>query len=685
MNLGRFDPGSRRETRRGVLVLKKGPSVWAKVSSPQVSGRVCASAGNAGSAAAAASRRRRVREIIGCSCRRGMAPVSISVFADPAKSSGGSLNKALQTTLHFAPARVALDPRPDGAMVLRSPLELGAHARAVGEWLQGWAGTAPQRTFLAEREGGRWRKVGYREAYDLVKRIGRGLLDRGLEASTPVVILSENSIDHALLALASMQIGVPVAPVSPAYSVMSKDFAKLKAIFELLRPGLVWTADPERFAPALAAVGATPTPIAELLAEEGGPEVSKAFAKVGPDTVAKILFTSGSTGMPKGVINTQRMLTVNQEQYALVWPFLEVQPQVIVDWLPWNHTFGGNSNFDMMLRNGGTVYIDGGRPAPGLIETTVQNLKEIAPTMYFNVPRGFDLLIPLLEKDAALRKNFFRDLDFMVYAGAALPQNLWERMQELARAELGRGVPLVSAWGSTETAPLATCVHYAVDGPGIIGLPVPGCELKLLPAAGKLEVRVRGPNVTPGYYGRDDLTRAAFDEEGYYRIGDALKFVDPEKPELGFAFDGRIAEDFKLSTGTWVHVGATRVKLIAAGDPLIQDAVITGHERSEVGALVFLNAAAVQASGLDEAGVREHLRAAMLRFAEEAGPGSSTHPVRALLMSEPPTIDANEITDKGYINQRAVLERRSELVEALHADPPGPEVVVADSYEPDVA
>jgi len=562
-------------------------------------------------------------------------------------------------------------------MVLRSPLALGAHARAVGDWLQGWAGTAPQRTFLAERAGDRWRKVGYREAYELVRRIGQGLLDRELDASTPVVILSENSVDHALLALAAMQVGVPVAPVSPAYSLMSKDFAKLKAIFELLRPGLVWTADPERFAQALDAVGATPTPLAELMAAESGPEVREAFARVGPDTVAKILFTSGSTGSPKGVINTQRMLTVNQEQYALVWPFLEGRPQVIVDWLPWNHTFGGNSNFDMMLRNGGTVYIDGGRPAPGLIETTVENLKEVSPTMYFNVPRGFDLLIPMLEKDAALRKNFFRDLDFMVYAGAALPQNLWERMQELAIAERGEQLPLVSAWGSTETAPLATCVHYAVDRSGVIGLPVPGCELKLLPCAGKLEVRVKGPNVTPGYYGRRDLTRDAFDEEGYYRIGDALKFVDPERPELGLAFDGRIAEDFKLSTGTWVHVGATRVKLIAAGDPLIQDAVITGHDRSEVGALVFLNAAAVKARGLDDAGVRERLRAAMLRFAEEAGAGSSTHPVRALVMSEPLSIDANEITDKGYINQRAVLERRSALVEKLHADPPGTEVVVA--------
>ncbi|HYS51494.1 MAG TPA: AMP-binding protein, partial [Burkholderiales bacterium] len=465
--------------------------------------------------------------------------------------------------------------------------------------------------------------------------------------------------------------------VSPAYSLMSKDFAKLKAIFELLHPGLVWTADPAKFAPALAAVGARPTSIDELLPAKAGSRVDEAFAGIGPGTVAKILFTSGSTGIPKGVINTQRMLTVNQEQYAFVWPFLEDRPQVLVDWLPWNHTFGGNNNFGMMLRNGGTFHIDGGKPAPGLIDITAANLKEVSPTIYFNVPRGFDLLLPFLEKDASLRRSFFRDLDCMVYAGASLPQNLWERMQQLSVTELRRRLPLISAWGSTETAPMATGVHYAVDRAGIVGLPVPGCELKLLPAAGKLEARVKGPNVTPGYWGRDDLTKAAFDEEGYYRIGDALKFADPTKPELGLAFDGRIAEDFKLSTGTWVHVGATRVKLIAAGDPVIQDAVITGHERSEVGALVFLNAAAVKVKGLDDAGVCEHLRAAMRRLAAEAGTGSSTHPVRALVMSEPLSIDANEITDKGYINQSAVLERRAALVEKLHTDSPASEVILA--------
>ena len=587
------------------------------------------------------------------------------------------MGSPLELGLRLAPARMDVERRADGAVVLRSPQKLGGHARAVGEWLVRWARQAPERTFLAEREGDGWKKITYGEALALVRRVGQGLLDRGLGPVYPLAILSDNSLDHALLALGAMHVGVPVAPVSPAYSLLSKDFAKLKGIFELLQPRLVWTSDPAKFAPALAAVGATATPIADVLASPPRTEVDRAFERVGPDTVAKILFTSGSTGIPKGVINTQRMLTVNQEQYALVWPFLEDRPPVIVDWLPWNHTFGSNSNFFMMLRNGGTIHIDAGKPAPGLVETSVRNLKEISPTIYFNVPRGFDLMLPHLERDAALRASFFRNLDWMVYAGAALPQNLWERVQQLAIAERGAPLPLVSAWGSTETAPLATCVHYAVDRAGVIGLPVPGCELKLVPAAGKLEARVKGPNVTPGYYGREDLTRAAFDEEGYYRIGDALKFADAGRPERGLAFDGRIAEDFKLSTGTWVHVGATRVKLIAAGDPLIQDAVITGHGRDQVGALVFLNATAVKAKGLDDQAVRAHLRAALRRLAAESGPGSSTHPARALVASEPLSIDANEITDKGYINQRAVLERRAGLVELLHADTLSPGVILA--------
>jgi len=315
-----------------------------------------------------------------------------------------------------------------------------------------------------------------------------------------------------------------------------------------------------------------------------------------------------------------------------------------------------------VLRNGGTLFVDGGKPAPGLVETTARNLAEIAPTLYFNVPRGYDLLLPLLEKDAALRRNFFSELDALFYAAAALPQNLWDRLKRLAEMENKKDLAMLSAWGSTETSPLATSVHFRMERPGVIGLPVAGCELKLVPAAGKLEVRVRGENVTPGYYRRPDLTAAAFDEEGYYRIGDAVKLADPADPARGIVFDGRVAEDFKLDSGTWVHVGAVRVKLIAAGDPLVQDAVITGHDRSEVGALVFLSAAA---RNFSPEALREKLNSILEDLGREHG--SSTHPVRLMVMAEPPSIDANEITDKGYMNQRAVLERRSALVEKLYA------------------
>jgi feruloyl-CoA synthase len=573
----------------------------------------------------------------------------------------------LHTRLRYAPAEVTVEKRADGATILRSPQPLKPYARAAGDWLLHWYDHAPDRTFIAERKGEGWRRVSYRDALSDARRIGQALLNLGLNADRPVAILSDNSVDHALLALGAMHVGVPVAPISPAYSLMSKDFAKLKYIFELLKPGLVYAAEPEKFAPALAAVGATSTPVAKLLEVNPGSTLELAFSRLTPDTVAKILFTSGSTGTPKGVINTHRMLCSNQQMLAQVWPFLEDKTQTIVDWLPWNHTFGGNFCFNLMLRNGGTLYIDNGKPAPGLAELTAKNLREISPTMYFNVPRGFDLLMPMLESDPGLRRNFFRDLDMVFYAGAALPQNLWERLEKLALAEKGGALSMTSSWGSTETAPSAAAVHYPIERAGVIGLPNPGSELKLVPAAGKLEVRVKGPHVTPGYFRRDDLTRAAFDAEGYYLIGDAMKFADPAAPEKGLVFDGRVAEDFKLTTGTWVHVGAVRVKLIAAGNPIIQDAVITGHDRDEIGALVFLTPAA------KDADVRGILSKALNSLSKEGG--SSTHPKRLLVMAEPPQIDGNEITDKGYINQRAVLERRAELVEKLYSG--APEVLTA--------
>ncbi|HXM81530.1 MAG TPA: feruloyl-CoA synthase [Burkholderiales bacterium] len=569
----------------------------------------------------------------------------------------------LQSSLRFAPAQVDAENRPDGTIVLRSPQKLGAYARCVTEWLVHWSDHRPERIFLAERAGEGWSKMSYRETYGAVRRIGQALLNLGLNQERPVAILSDNSVDHALLALGAMHVGVPVAPISPAYSLMSKDFGKLKYIFELVQPGLTFVSDAEKYKAALAAVGANPTSVADLLETNPGSTMEREFSKIEPNSVAKILFTSGSTGLPKGVVNTHRMLCANQQMLAQAWPFVEDRPPLIVDWLPWNHTFGGNHNFNLVLRNGGTLYIDGGKPVPGLAETTARNLKEIAPTMYFNVPRGYDLLLPFLEKDDALRRNFFRELDVLFYAAAALPQNLWERIERLAQKEKGGRLAMLSAWGSTETSPLASSVHFLMERAGVIGLPVAGCELKLVPAAGKLEVRVRGANVTPGYYKRPDLTRTAFDDEGFYRIGDIVKFADPADPVKGIVFDGRVAEDFKLSTGTWVHVGALRVKLIAAGDPVIQDAVITGHGRSEVGALVFLNASVIK--GMSEDVIRARLVEALKTLSGETG--SSTHPARLMVMAEPPSIDANEITDKGYINQRAVLERRAALVETLYS------------------
>jgi feruloyl-CoA synthase len=482
---------------------------------------------------------------------------------------------------------------------------------------------------------------------------------------------------------------------------MSKDYAKVKAIVGLLRPGLVYAADGARFAGVLGAVdfggaeillGANPPPGLKATAfadlrEAPGVEVDRAFASVGPDTVAKFLFTSGSTGEPKGVVNTQRMLCSNQQAIAQVWPFLEETPPVIVDWLPWNHTFGANHNFNMVLRNGGALYIDDGKPMPGLIEKTVANLREVSPTIYFNVPRGFDALIPFLEKDAALRKSFFGKLQMIFYAAAALPQNLWEKLEDLSVQERGKRTVMVSAWGSTETAPMVTTVHFEIDRAGVIGLPAPGAELKLVPNAGKLELRVRGPSVTPGYWRRPDLTAEAFDEEGYYRIGDAGRYADPADPAKGIEFDGRIAEDFKLMSGVWVHVGALRVNALAVLAPVAQDIVVTGHDREEAGFLVFANPAGCRSlcpdlpaeapleQVLADARVVARLKEGMAKLKQEGG-GSSTYATRALLMAEAPSIDANEITDKGYINQRAVLTRRAALVERLYAEPADPVIQI---------
>ncbi|MBI5443919.1 MAG: AMP-binding protein, partial [Deltaproteobacteria bacterium] len=439
----------------------------------------------------------------------------------------------------FAPAAVEVQPLPGGGMLLRSPQKLGSYPPRLGEHLRRWALEAPDRTWLAERDArGEWRRVSYAEALRSVEALAQALLGRGLSSRTPAMFLSENSVDFGLLAMACLYIGVPVAPVSPAYSLVSQDHAKLRYVFDLVKPKLVYVSRGTPFAKALAALpldgvevvvsadpveGRRSTLFADLLSTRSTADVEAAFEQIGPDSLAKILFTSGSTGMPKGVMNTHRMMCSNQQSIAQIWPFVEERPPVFVDWLPWNHTFGGNKTFNLVLRNGGTLYIDHGKALPGAIEKTVANLREISPTIYWNVPKGYDILLPYLEADRELRESFFRELDLLFYAAAALPQNLWARLEKLSLETRGELVPMASGWGSTETSPSITMVHYPISQAGIIGIPMPGIEVKLLPNAGKLEMRVRGPNVTPGYYGQEDITRDSFDEEGFFRMGDAGK------------------------------------------------------------------------------------------------------------------------------------------------------------------
>ncbi len=604
----------------------------------------------------------------------------------------------------FAPAAVTVERRADGATLLRAPVPLADYPPSLGHHLERWATVAPERLFLAERDAaGAWVEIRYREARTRVYALATWLLGQRLSPERPVAILCDNGLEHALLVLAAMHVGVPACSLSPAYSLVSKDYAKLSANIEVLRPGVIFVDDHARFAPALAAIdglhdavvvsgsrgapGPGTLPFADLLARTDAAAVATAFDRVGPDTIAKFLFTSGSVGAPKAVINTQRMLCSNQQAKAQVWPFVADAPPVLVEWLPWSHTFGANHDFNLVLRNGGTLYIDAGKPAPGIFEQSVRNLSEISPTIYFNVPRGFDLLVSALHRDEGLRTSFFRRLQVIFYAGAALPQHLYSELDRLARDSVGRSIPIVSGWGSTETAPLATDGHFVADRAGVIGIPVPGTELKLVPAADKLEVRVRGPNVTPGYWKQPELTASAFDEEGFYLIGDAVEFADAARPERGLLFDGRVGEDFKLVTGTWVHVGSLRMKALDALAPVAQDIVVTGHDRDEIGFLIFPNLAEcrrLSANLAADAGGAEVLAQPAIRAMvarglaalKRAGGGSSTYATRALLMAEPPSIDAGEITDKGYINQRLVLKRRADLVVRLQAEQPDRDVIV---------
>jgi feruloyl-CoA synthase len=586
--------------------------------------------------------------------------------------------------IRFLPPRVDVERRADGTFILRSPEPHRPCARCLGEYFERWAAEKPNDLFLAERDGDSWRKITWTQARRQVHAIATSLLARGVSLDHPVAILSDNSIEHGLITLAAMHVGVPAAPISPAYSLMSRDFVKLRTIMDLIQPRVIFVDDAAQYGRALAAVAdqdaevvalrniATATPFAQLTAKTDSSAVSRAFSAIGPDTVAKFLFTSGSTGQPKAVINTQRMLCSNIQSRAQAWPFLEDEPPVLVDWLPWNHTFGGNNNLGVVLGHGGSLYIDAGKPVPGLIETTVRNLREVSPTIYYNVPRGYDALLPFLENDAALRRSFFARLKIILHAAAALPAPLWQRLERLAMQEATHRPHLSAAWGSTETAPQVTLVHFEPARTSVIGLPTPGYELKMVPVdhSGRYELRVRGMNVTPGYWKRPDLTAAAFDEEGFYKMGDAGRFVDKNDPACGIEFAGRLAEDFKLTSATWVHVGAVRVRALAALAAVAQDIVIAGHDRDEVGFLIF-----AKAQAMDRPDLCERVREGLAALRDEGG-GGSTYATRAIVLKEPPSIDAGEITDKGYINQRAVLERRAAIVESLYRNPPDNDVIL---------
>ena len=596
---------------------------------------------------------------------------------------------------------VIVEKRADGSMLLRSPQVLGPYPAKITERLVYWAKHAPDRALFAQRDAnGAWRTVTYAQALQQARAIGEALLTRNLSAERPIAILSGNDIEHALLALGALYAGIPHAPISPAYSLVSNDLARLRSIFELITPGLVFAADGNAFGRAIQSV--VPVDVDVVLTRNPTPgratipfdklgvtptaAIDAAHDAVGPDTIAKFLFTSGSTGVPKCVINTQRMWCANQVMLQHSLPYFTEEPPVIVDWAPWHHTAGGNHNVGLVLHNGGTFYIDYGKPLPGAIEETVRNLREIAPTWYFNVPKGFEALLPYLRSDEQLRKTFFSRVKMLWFAGAALAQHVFDEIQELAVQACGERILFSTGFGSTETAPEALARTWPTENAANMGLPTAGMELKLVPNEGKLEARVRGPNITPGYWRQPEYTEQAFDEEGFYKLGDAFKFADPNDPKQGLLFDGRTAENFKLATGTWVHVGPLRAQFVDAFAPYVRDVVIAGEGCDDIAVLVFPHIDACQAlcpdlpadaapeRVVEDARVRAHFTMLLEKMARTST-GSSTKICRALLMAEPPSMDRGEMTDKGSINQRAVLRDRAALVDEVYADAPSPRVI----------
>ncbi|ACO80341.1 feruloyl-CoA synthase [Azotobacter vinelandii CA] len=615
------------------------------------------------------------------------------------------MNDLVHVSEKLAPADVLLESREKGEFVLRSAQPLQAYARCTGEWLERWAREAPERTFLAERRNGGWSGLSYREVRKRVGCLAQGLLELDIPAGRPVLMLSDVDIDQALLSLAALHVGIPVATVSVAYSRNTAGgCSKLKAIIEVLEPAVIFVSDGDAYYRAVELVkpnclvvaarnaqeieSALPLP---MLYKDESPAVMEAFGRVTGDTPARYLMTSGSTGEPKAVVNTHRMLCANQQAIAQCWPFLETCEVVVLDWLPWSHTFGANHNFNLVLRNGGTLYIDDGRPIPGQIERTVENIKAVKPTLFFNVPRGYEALLPYLERDEALARALFGRLELLFYAAAALPSSTWERLMACAGRVRKEPLFFSSEWGATETSPVLTNVHYPIDRPGNIGLPVPGIEIKFVPSGDKQEMRVRGPSVFSHYLNNLSKTAEAFDDEGFYKIGDAGRLVDPDHPEKGILFDGRVTEDFKLTTGTWVSVGVLRPKLVSALAPYASDCVICGHDQDVIGALIYPTPALRELAGeagkrmtVDELAQQPEVRLALcagLQALAKECPASSQHAVRLLVLDSPPSLEAGEITDKGYINQRTALSLRADVVKRLYAESLDPAVILlAEAY-----
>ncbi len=596
---------------------------------------------------------------------------------------------------HFGVTRGVHEPRGD-VSYLRAEVPLQPYPARMTDRLQHWAQTAPERTWMAQRGAdGQWVRVSYAQAWERAQRIGQALLDTGLSVERPLAILSENSLEHALLAMGAMTVGVPYSAVSTAYSLISQDFEKLRHVLGTITPGMVYASDWARFGKAIEAtvsgdvivVVSQPTQgilsnmvvraFDELLQTTVTPRVAAAMQATGPDTIVKFLFTSGSTKLPKAVINTQRMICANQQQIRQSMPsaYADGEPPVLVDWLPWNHTFGGNNNVHAALFNGGSFYIDEGKPTPALIHKTIANLREVAPTTYYNVPVGFELIAAAMKTDDLLRKNLLSNVRMFFYAGAALAQPIWDSLFESQEREIGQRIVMGTGLGMTESAPHGLFVTNANVRAGDLGLPSPGMLLKLVPAGDKLEVRYKGPNITPGYWRNPEASAEAFDDEGYLCTGDAVKWIDEHDIHQGLKFDGRTAEDFKLATGTFVSVGPLRAKIIAAGAPYVQDVVITGLNLKEVGALIFPTVAVRTLSGLaheadlrsvlNSPAVQAHFQNVVNTLAAHST-GSATRVARLHVMDQPPSIDLGEVTDKGSINQRAVLKHREPLVNALH-------------------